>query len=190
MVPPPPRGGGMSGGVIAIIIAGVLFLLIGPMAVMAIYGVRKYIANAKTAEARNSLGQIAKDAARAYESESAASPILVAGGTANLGHRMCTTASNSVPASAAAIRGKKYQSSPSEWQTGKEIDAGWYCLKFSIDAPQYFMYLYQGTDDSFTAIAHGDLNGDGVTSTFELTGRASGDTVTIAPYIAETDPQE
>jgi type IV pilus assembly protein PilA len=34
----------------------IVVAIIGILAVLAIYGVRKYIANAKTAEARNSIG--------------------------------------------------------------------------------------------------------------------------------------
>jgi type IV pilus assembly protein PilA len=41
----------------------IVVAIVGILSVLAIYGVRKYVANAKTAEARNSLGQIAKDAA-------------------------------------------------------------------------------------------------------------------------------
>jgi type IV pilus assembly protein PilA len=43
----------------------IVVAIVGILSVLAIYGVRKYVANAKTAEARNSLGQIAKDAATA-----------------------------------------------------------------------------------------------------------------------------
>ena len=41
----------------------IVVAIVGVLAVLAVYGVRKYIANAKTAEAKNSLGQIGKDAA-------------------------------------------------------------------------------------------------------------------------------
>ena len=41
----------------------IVVAIVGVLAVLAIYGVRKYIANSKTTEARNSLGQIAKDQA-------------------------------------------------------------------------------------------------------------------------------
>ena len=40
----------------------IVVAIVGVLAALAIYGVRKYIASAKTAEARNSLGQLAKDA--------------------------------------------------------------------------------------------------------------------------------
>ena len=39
----------------------IVVAIIGILAVLAIYGVRKYLANAKTAEARNSLGQMSKE---------------------------------------------------------------------------------------------------------------------------------
>ena len=48
----------------------IVVAIVGILAVLAIYGVRKYLANAKTAEARNSIGQMAKDAAAAFEKES------------------------------------------------------------------------------------------------------------------------
>ena len=47
----------------------IVVAIIGVLAALAIYGVRKYIANAKTAEARMSLGRIAKDASAAYNRE-------------------------------------------------------------------------------------------------------------------------
>ena len=43
----------------------IVVAIVGILAVLAVYGVRKYIANSKTTEARNALGQIAKDAATA-----------------------------------------------------------------------------------------------------------------------------
>ena len=47
----------------------IVVAIVGVLAALAIYGVRKYIANSKTAEARNSLGQLAKDASAAYDRE-------------------------------------------------------------------------------------------------------------------------
>jgi type IV pilus assembly protein PilA len=59
----------------------IVVAIIGVLAVLAIYGVRKYIANAKTAEARNALGQIGKDAATKYEKEAVAPAVLPVGTT-------------------------------------------------------------------------------------------------------------
>src|SRR5580700_3746584 len=83
----------------------IVVAIVGILSVLAIYGVRKYIANAKTAEARNSLGQIAKDAAAAVEREKG-SALVVTGQTAIL--RQFCGASSSVPGTVPAAA--KYQS--------------------------------------------------------------------------------
>jgi type IV pilus assembly protein PilA len=61
----------------------IVVAIVGILAVLAIYGVKKYIANAKTAEARNSLGQMAKDAAAAVEREKGNTAIVTPGGSAS-----------------------------------------------------------------------------------------------------------
>ena len=72
---------------------------------------------------------------------------------------------------------------------------GWACLRFSMDGPQYYQYEYDATATSFSAIAHGDLNGNTVESTFTLAGSVVEDTtgefvVTVAPSISEVNPEE
>ncbi len=172
----------------------IVVAIIGVLAAIAIYGVRKYLESAKTAEARNSLGQLGKDAASAYDREAMSGNVLpLAGSTAAL-HALCTSATNSVPAAASSIKARKYQSSPAEWNTGSS-SAGWKCLRFTMDQPQYYMYSYKSpSTDSFKATANGDLDGNGVLSTFELDGqlkKASGGTiVAVSPNLLETDPDE
>jgi type IV pilus assembly protein PilA len=169
----------------------IVVAIVGVLAVLAIYGVRKYIANSKTTEARNSLGQIAKDAAAAVEKEKGTDTILAAGGTSTLMRSFCG-GSSAVPAAAPAAQ--KYQSQKSDWNTG-DSNNGWQCLKFSLEEPQYFNYQYlvgstNAANGSFTAVAHGDLNGDGTTSTFQVYGSAQSGSVAISPNILETDPEE
>jgi type IV pilus assembly protein PilA len=148
--------------------------VLGIFSVLAIYGVRKYIANAKTAEARNALGQIGKDAAAAFERD----------------HALCPSGSRPVPASMNAVRGLKYQSAASDWDVDRARNAGFACLRFSMSAPQYFQYSYTSQGSAFQATAHGDLNGDGKASTFLLRGSVSGGAVQVAPTLEETDPEE
>jgi hypothetical protein len=69
------------------------------------------------------------------------------------------------------------------------------CLKFVMDEPQYFMYGYNvtSTDPSvgaFTAVANGDLNGDGNTSAFSVSGSSYSGVVSISPNVQETNPEE
>jgi hypothetical protein len=49
-------------------------------------------------------------------------------------------------------------------------DPVWQALKFSVDDPHYYSYEYRSTGTAFTVIAYGDLNCDGVYSTFEMIG--------------------
>ena len=117
--PPPPPSRGIPTWII-FVLAGLGFVVVfgGILAVLAISGVRKYIANAKTAEARNAVTQIGRDAVAAYEEGGAA--------TASA---LCASASQAVPDSVLKVSGKKYQSAPSEWETDKATSSGFACLK-------------------------------------------------------------
>lgn len=173
----------------------IVVAIIGVLAALAIYGVRKYLLNAKTAEAKEGIGRIAKDASSAYDREGMPESTLDLGGTAGITHRLCPTAVR-VPTSAGLVSGQKWQSSPANWNV-----TGWNCLKFSMKDPQYYMYQYvasstNGEDgDTFRVFAHGDLNGDLVTSTFTIggriqTGSSGGMVLTVAPNFSENLPEE
>jgi type IV pilus assembly protein PilA len=174
----------------------IVVAIVGILAVLAIYGVRKYLANAKTAEARNSLGQISKDQAAEYEKESMTSSVLSPGATAAVSRQLCYGPDGPVPAAAPA--GAKYQSQPSDWNVGATANPplGFACLKFTMDSPQYYSYSWAETGssgitgDSFTATANGDLNGDGNSSTFSITGALNSGVLNIAPNMLEVNPEE
>ncbi len=173
----------------------IVVVIIGILSVLAGYGVRKYIANAKTAEARNSLGRIGGAAIIAYERESMAGNILPQSTSTAVTRALCLSAGRTVPASANAIAGAKYQSAPSDWSFDP-ISAGFSCLRFTIDEPQYYMYDYTAfgsaaPGDSFTATAYGDLNGDHMLSTFQITGAInSAYALNVAPAMVEILPEE
>ncbi len=176
----------------------IVVAIVGILAVLAIYGVRKYLANAKTAEARNSLGQMAKDAATAFERESMDPTVLNVGSSAAFARQLCASSTNSVPTNQSFIRGSKYQSGVAEWNVGggSTPATGFPCLKFSMDQPQYYMYSYLGqangsSGNSFVATANGDLNGDGTLSTFSITGAVnSAFALNVAPNMSEIQPEE
>jgi type IV pilus assembly protein PilA len=157
-------------------LAGGAVILVPIFAVLSVYGVRKYIQNAKNTEARNVLAQIALDATKTYDAK----------------RGFCPSASYPVPFDAKYVRGAKYQSAPADWTLDAPGNAGFACLGFSIDQPQYYQYTYTSNGRSdFTATARGDLNGDGVLSTFTLRGKAGpGGQVSIAPQIEEQAPGE
>ena len=172
--PPPPRqkSGTATWIIVLLLVFGGLVVFIGIGSILAIYGVRKYIANAKTAEARSTLGQIAREAVAAYERD---------------GH-ICPSASAPVPA--VVPHAAKYQSAITDWEVDKASNAGFACLGFSLSMPQYYQYSYDETPTSFKATARGDLDGDGVTSEFSIEGKLVGGALDVAPTILEVNPEE
>jgi type IV pilus assembly protein PilA len=149
---------------------------LGVAAALAVYGVRRYISNAKQAEARNVLGQLAKDVVTDWEAERPdgkprAKKKLVSYGAVP----------KTVP------QGVKYQSSEADWKP-------WYPLRFSMTAPQYYQYEIKAAKDGESAeiIARGDLNGDGKTSQFKLLIKVdrSDNVLRVTPSILEIDPDE
>jgi len=175
----------------------IVVAIIGVLAALAIYGVRKYLNNAKTAEAREALGRIGKDATAAYTRENMAATLIPVGNASGISNRLCGSATNTVPVALTKVQAKKYQSDPTEWNVGDQV-TGWQCLKFSMQDPQYFMYSYTSANPTdtaaaaFSATANGDLNADNVTSAFTLQGGLTGvgGVVRLAPTISETNPDE
>jgi type IV pilus assembly protein PilA len=171
----------------------IVVAIIGVLAALAVYGVRRYIISAKTAEARDNVGRLAKDAAAAFNRESMAGTVLAVGTSTAFSNELCAS-TTPVPADKASIQGRKYQSSPDDW------DGAWECLKFSMEAPQYYMYSYAGTASGaagteFDAVAEGDLDGDTVTSKFAMKGQIVQGTngtlaVSVSPNYIETNPDE
>src|SRR5271169_872182 len=74
----------------------IVVAIIGILAALAIYGVRRYMASAKTSEAKNTVGAISRGAVQAYEREITANQLL-ADGTSS------TQAMNSLCTSAPAV---------------------------------------------------------------------------------------
>ena len=178
----------------------IVVAIIGILAVLAIYGVRKYLANAKTAEARNSLGQMAKDQSAEFEKESMTATVLAPAAVAGLSRSLCLAPSASVPAAATSIKGQKYQADQAagaDWSKDQGTAlTGFACLNFLMDSPQYYMYNFASTTPTlaggtWVATANGDLNGDAVLSTFSISGLIQPSmSFAVAPNMSETNPEE
>ena len=99
---------------------------------------------------------------------------------------------SSTPVPATPPAAQKYQSSAADWETG-DIATGWKCLKFEMNAPQYYAYNYIATGTStgeFTAQARGDLDGDGVFSTFNAYGKVQEGRMNASPQVEEINAEE
>src|SRR6476659_4132266 len=57
----------------------IVVAIVGVLAALAIYGVRRYILDSKKAEARNGVSQMAKDSSSAYSREGMAATVLALG---------------------------------------------------------------------------------------------------------------
>ncbi len=177
----------------------IVVAIIGILAVLAVYGVKKYMANSKTAEARQSLGRIGKDATSAYENEHMSGTLISEGSATAVTRQLCDTASAKVPAAMTEVTAKKYQSSAAEWKVDGTaagvLPKGFACLRFELATPQYYQYeytaaAYSATNGSFNAFARGDLDGNGTTSVFELDGKVQSSRLTLAPQLIETEADE
>ncbi|WCQ92729.1 type IV pilin protein [Sorangium sp. Soce836] len=120
----------------------IVVAIIGVLAALAIFGVRRYLASAKSSEAKNTVGAISRGAVAAFERETSNSEILPAGGSsAAATHSLCASA-EAVPTTVPS--GGKYQprSGPDEdFEHGTETE-DWPCLRFAMTQPIYFQYHY------------------------------------------------
>jgi type IV pilus assembly protein PilA len=154
----------------------------GVVAATAIYGFRRYLLTARTAEAKNTLSAIARAALAAYEREAMDEQTLRPGASRGASHRLCGSA---VPVPAAVPKAARYMPSSSpgaDFHTG-DASTGWMCLKFAMTEPFYYQYMYAKGSGSgkagapatgFEVSARGDLDGNGVTSFFARIGDVRG----------------
>jgi type IV pilus assembly protein PilA len=159
----------------------IVVAIIGVLAALAIYGVRKYLASAKTSEAKNNVGGITRGAAAAYERETTSSQLVSEGSNSAAASNALCYSATSVP-SGFIPKGNKYQPNTGDnkdFETGDGL-TGWKCLKFGEVQAIYYQLNYKrdskltnapttGTT-YFEASAMGDLDSDGVTSSFARTG--------------------
>ncbi len=144
----------------------IVVAIIGVLASLAIYGVARYLKHAKTAEATRSLGAIETGARQQYQRETP-----YGGSDLVYVHSFCENAPltpSTVPAAS------KVAVPAAAWN-----HSAWTCLKFSMTDPQFYAYKHEsnsatGTAATYTASAIGDLDGNGVTALFEISGHGGG----------------
>jgi hypothetical protein len=170
------RDGGFAH--LAVLAAASVFATLG---VLAVAGADLYSTHSKTAEATRCLGAIETGEKNGYQQETD----LSGNGVGPYVHKFCPSAApvpTKIPAGTRA-------GTPMDFDT-----EGWRCLKFSINEPHRYQYGVVGnpkigTDARYVATARGDLDGDGVSSKFELEGRggASGDAERVRVEITDED---
>ncbi|KYF68893.1 pilin [Sorangium cellulosum] len=185
----------------------IVIAIIGVLAALAVVGVRSYLTAAKVAEAKHTVGAIARSAVTEYERERSLSQLLPATGVSAANtHILCGSAAP-VPLLFASVQGAKYQPSNApgaDFNSGSTL-SGWQCLGFSISQPIYFQYSYQVGDsyiseglpgaplpgsNGFEVGAVGDLDGDGLTCTLVRSGEVRDGEVALSTLLyTNNDPE-
>jgi type IV pilus assembly protein PilA len=177
----------------------IVIAVVGVLSALGVAGASRYVATAKTVEARNTVGAIARAAASQYDLERFVGETL---GAATLGtsttHVLCQSA-EAVPDTVDKVRGKKYQPTKMpgvDFGVGSNL-LGWHCLGFSISEAIHYQYDYNrgppyvsvvaGAPDpgsnGFEAVAIGDLDGDGVESVFARNGIVANNQVRLTTRV-------
>jgi type IV pilus assembly protein PilA len=177
--PAPAAPSKVTGGKMVLIVLAIIFAVVLPMlgilSALAIYGVRKYLVNAKMGEGQSNVVLFAKGIARcAGEIDSATSK-----------RKGLPETSLAVPATLADVKGVKYQSAPAEWG-----DPAFLCSGFRLVSPQYFQYRWlKRSPTTGSAFAVADLDGDGAADgAFEVPVTCSAAGACAAGALARNDP--
>jgi type IV pilus assembly protein PilA len=149
----------------------IVVAIIGLLAAVAIPSFMKYIRRSKTVEATMNLRKLFDSSVAYYESEHATPTGL--GVTKQF---PTAPASNPTPAlgSCCGQKGDKCVPAPTLFN-----DNTWAALNFSVDDPFYFSYQYVSsgseTGATFAASAFGDLDCDGIYSTYQRSAKVLSD---------------
>jgi type IV pilus assembly protein PilA len=164
----------------------IVVAIIGVLAVLAMYGVTQYMASTKTAEAKQALGAISRNASEAHGRVIAASQILKPGEQSAISSNGLCASSIAVPLAGPAPKSKYAPNNipGKDFSSGDET-TGWKCLRYEMTDPIAYQYQYLsgtgyvgpgvgGPDPGaagYEAVARGDLDGDTVLSTFTITAQ-------------------
>lgn len=166
-----------------------LLALVGVLSAVGMYALARYVRHSKTAEAIGSLSTLAAQSSAFYEASDATQPV---GSTPDNAHAMRhfpPSSATSVPPTLDDVRGRKYQSATADWGASP-----WHELQFSIPQPQYYAYSYaaegSGATAKATASAKGDLDADGILSTYAISVAPDSSFHAVVGAITKEDPDE
>jgi type IV pilus assembly protein PilA len=148
----------------------IVVAIIGILAAIAIPAFMKYIRRSRTIEAANNIAKMVQSSIAYYEAEHASVTQMII-------DKQFPASQTATPAigSCCGQKGDKCDPalSAASWQTET-----WEALNFSVDDPFYYAYQYDSAGvnntSNFSSWAFGDLDCDGVYSTFMRGGKIDG----------------
>ena len=150
----------------------IVVAIIGVLAALAIYGVSRYLKHSKTAEATRSLAAIETGSKAKYQNETIVTPA-----TGETDHLFCGVMAEDTGTDQPAAIPKAQKIAVVTTATTGYGEGLWKCLKFSLNAPQFYQYHYEGSgkgstaDAAYKATAAGDLDGNSVSSLYTILGK-------------------
>ena len=137
------------------------------LSAIGMYALARFVRHAKTIEAISSVNALAGGAAESFNASDATQPAGAAPAAVHAMRHFPPSARVPVPSEQSDVRGHRYQSNPADWSASP-----WRELRFSIVQPQCYRYSFEAEGAGATAKAlvkaEGDLDGDGVRSTYSL----------------------
>jgi prepilin-type N-terminal cleavage/methylation domain-containing protein len=144
----------------------IVVAIIGILAAVAIPSFMKYIYKARTGEARTHLEKLGAGARTYYLDER------YVGTNITPVPRQFPESIGTTPALSCCLQGGKCIAESTQWD-----DPVWAALHFAVSDPHYFRYEFVSegimSEAKFTGRAYGDLDCDGIESTFEIQGEVN-----------------
>ena len=137
------------------------------LSAVGMYALARYVRHAKTVEAASSVNRIASNAVEFYDTSDGTQPAAANPAAVHAMRHFPPSAASPVPSDELTVRGHRYQSNLADWSVSP-----WRELHFSMVEPQSYRYQFvaegAGATAKATVSAEGDLDGDGIRSTYAL----------------------
>lgn len=166
------------------------FALAAVLSAIGMFALARYVRHAKTAEAVGSVSTLAAAAAAYYNESDATQPTGAAPKAVHAMRHFPPSSRVPVPEDPLSVRGKRYQSNLADWAASP-----WRELRFSIVQPQCYQYSFvsegAGATAKATVTAAGDLDGDGMRSSYSIEILPDGSsTAQVAATMTKKEPEE
>ncbi|MBL8605246.1 MAG: prepilin-type N-terminal cleavage/methylation domain-containing protein [Myxococcales bacterium] len=148
----------------------IVVVILGILAAVAIPAFSRYIKRSKTAEAAGNVSKI-------YQGQTVYFTQSTVNGSATFVNAPAG------PLSSLPANGNKFTANPAYWTA----EANWSAIGFSLDGPHYYQYVSPGNTGAFTVQAIGNIDGDGINSTFQRVGTVVGGEVQGANMVVTAE---